>query len=147
VEPGEYVLKGSAEGFKKTEMPLTVGARGLSGVTMTMPISGAEETVVVSASAEQRTASDNNADSVYVNSDLINNLPSQGQDILPVLSNFLSPAAQGTEGASIVVDGIEGSDLNIPTESLKRVSINKDPYSPEFRRPGLGRIEVTTRNG
>src|SRR5262249_7794389 len=90
---------------------------------------------------------ENNADSINVNMDLIAALPSQSQDVVSVVSNFLSPAAQGIEGTSIVVDGIEGTALTEPADALKRIYINRDPYSAEFRRPGSGRIEVTTRNG
>ncbi len=147
VAPGEYELKGAAEGFKTTEMPLTVGNHALNGIAIGMPLLATEEEVEVRASSSQPSAADNNADAVQFNADLIDALPSQSQDILPVLSNFLAPAAQGPEGPSIVVDGVEGSDLDLPTESIKRININHNPYSPEFRRPGLGRIEVTTRNG
>ncbi len=147
VPPGDYVLKGEVQGFKAVEVQLAVRNRPLTDVAITMPIGDAEEVVDVSALSSQPTAADNNADAVQVNADLINSLPSQGQDILPVVSNFLSPAAQGPEGPSIVVDGIEGTDLNIPADSIRRININRNPYSPEFRRPGLGRVEITTRNG
>jgi carboxypeptidase family protein/TonB-dependent receptor-like protein len=147
VAPGDYLLRGVAEGFKTTDIPLTVGSRALSGIELSLPLLATEEEVEVRATSSQPTAADNNADAVQFNVDLIDALPSQSQDILPVLSNFLAPAAQGPEGPSIVVDGVEGSDLDLPTESIKRINLNHNPYSPEFRRPGLGRIEVTTRNG
>src|SRR5262249_51633926 len=36
---------------------------------------------------------------------------------------------------------------DVPTSSIKKVSVNRDPYSAEFGRPGRGRIEVTTKKG
>ena len=147
VSPGEYVLKGEAEGFKRFEMAVSVHNQAVTNLRMTMPISSTEEVVDVSASGSRPDAPENNADSVNVNMDFIAGLPSQSQDILPVVSNFLSPAAQGVEGTSIVVDGVEGSNLSEPTDAIKRIYINKDPYSAEFRRPGSGRLEVVTRNG
>jgi hypothetical protein len=147
VSPGEYVLKGEAEGFKRFEMVVSVHNQAVTNLRMTMPISSTEEVVDVSASGSRPDAPENNADSVNVNADFIAGLPSQSQDILPVVSNFLSPAAQGVEGTSIVVDGVESSALSEPTDAIKRIYINKDPYSAEFRRPGSGRLEVVTRNG
>jgi hypothetical protein len=147
VPSGEYVLRGEAEGFKRSEMPVSVHSQPVTNVRVTMPISSSEEVVDVSASGSRPDAPENNADSVNVNADFIAGLPSQSQDILPVVSNFLSPAAQGVEGTSIVVDGVEGGALNEPTDAIKRIYINKDPYSAEFRRPGSGRLEVVTRNG
>src|SRR5690242_4707077 len=147
VPPGEYVLRGEAEGFKRLEMPVSVHSQPVTNLRVTMPISSSEEVVEVRASGSRPDAPENNADSVNVNSDLIAGLPSQSQDILPVVGNFLSPAAQGVEGTSIVVDGVESSTLTEPTDAIKRIYINKDPYSAEFRRPGSGRLEIVTRNG
>ena len=147
VASGEYVLKSEAQGFNRFEKPVSVQNQALTDIPVTMPISAAEEEVEVSASGSRPDAPENNADALNVNADFLAGLPSQSQDILPVVSNFLSPAAQGVEGTSIVVDGVESSTLTEPTDAIKRVYINKDPYSAEFRRPGSGRLDVTTRNG
>ena len=128
-------------------MPVSVHSQPVTNVRVTMPISSSEEVVDVSASGSRPDAPENNADSLNVNSDFIAGLPSQSQDILSVVNNFLSPAAQGVEGTSVVVDGVEGNTLTEPTDAIKRIYINKDPYSVEFRRPGSGRLEVVTRNG
>ena len=65
---------------------------------------------------------------------------------MPVIANFLSPAAQGAQGISIIVDGAESSGLGVPASAIKQVRINRNPYSAEFRRPGKGR-EVKTADG
>jgi hypothetical protein len=144
---GEYTLKGEAEGFERFEMPISVHNQAVTNLRVTMPISSTEEVVDVSASGSRPDAPESNADSINVNADFIAGLPSQSQDILPVVSNFLSPAAQGVEGTSVVIDGVESSTLSEPTDAIKRIYINKDPYSAEFRRPGSGRLEIVTRNG
>ena len=147
VAAGDYVLRGEVEGFKRIEIPVTVATQPLLNVQVKMAISNKEDVVSVSASGERPDSPENNTDSVNVNADYINALPSQSQDILSVVGNYLSPAATAAEGPSIVVDGVESGTLTQPTDSLKRIYINRDPYSPEFRRPGSGRVEVTTRNG
>src|SRR5690349_23897859 len=75
------------------------------------------------------------------------NLPSKEADPLAVPSLFLNPAASGTLGPMILVDGVESSALEVPLTSIKRVVVNKSPYSAEFARPGRGRIEIFTRKG
>jgi hypothetical protein len=147
VTAGEYVLRGEAEGFKRLEMPVTVAAQPVNNLQVKMAIHNKEEVVSVSASGSRPDSPENNNDSYNINVDFINALPTQSQDILTAVGNYLSPAAQGVEGTSIVVDGVESSSLTQPTDSLKRIYINHDPYSAEFRRPGSGRVEVTTRNG
>lgn len=147
VPAGEYVLRAEAEGFKRTEIPVTVAAQPLNNLQVKMAINEKEEVVSVSASGSRPDSPENNNDSYNINVDFINALPTQNQDILTAVGNYLSPAAQGVEGTSIVVDGVESSTLTQPTDSLKRIYINRDPYSAEFRRPGSGRVEVTTRNG
>jgi hypothetical protein len=147
VASGEYLLKSEAQGFNRFEKAVSVKNQALTNVLVTMPITAAEEEVEVRASGSHSDAPENNADALNVNADFLGGLPSQSQDILPVVSNFLSPAAQGVEGTSIVVDGVESSTLTEPTDAIKRIYINKDPYSAEFRRPGSGRLDVTTRYG
>ena len=147
VARGEYALRGEAEGFRRNEIKLSVGSETIDGVKLRMQLGGGREEVSVSAKLSQLDAPENNADSFNVNADFFAALPSQSQDVLGLVSNFLAPAAQGSEGPSIVVDGMESTALDEPADAIKRININRDPYSPEFRRPGSGRVEVTTRNG
>ena len=69
-----------------------------------------------------------------------------GQGLTDLVSLFLSPAAQGS-GVSILVDGADDSALTIPSDAIRRIKVNRDPYSPTYRRPGKGRIEIQTQDG
>src|SRR5262249_10818738 len=146
VPPGDYSLKGEAKNFEAAELAITVGAAAPPAIKVTMKTTVKEE-VTIRAKVDNPLPPENNADAVRFDAKLFDDLPAQGRDILPLLSDFVSKAAQGTEGASIVVDGVEVDGLNVPTSSIKRVSINKNPYSAEYRRPGKARIEVTTKGG
>src|SRR5262245_52530993 len=146
VPPGEYSLKAEAKNFEAAELAITVGAAAPPAIKITMKTTVKEE-VTIRAKVDNPLPPENNADAVRFDAKLFDDLPAQGRDILPLLSDFVSKAAQGTEGASIVVDGVEVDGLNVPTSSIKRVSINKNPYSAEYRRPGKARIEVTTKGG
>src|SRR4051794_33033196 len=147
VNRGEYALRGEAEGFRRNEIKLSVGNEAIDNIKLLMQVGGGREEVSVSAKLSQLDAPENNADSFNMNADFFASLPSQSQDVLGLVSNFLAPAALGNEGVSVVVDGMESSAMDEPADAIKRININKDPYSPEFRRPGAGRVEVTTRNG
>jgi len=144
VEPGDYTLKGEAEGFKTQVLAITVGTKPLTNIKLKMEISISEDVTVFAAQPE---LSENNAAAVNFSNSMLGYLPTQTQDILPVLSNFLFPAAMGANGPSVLVDGVEGGDLTLPSSGIKDVFINKNPYSVEYRRPGLGRIEVITKDG
>ncbi len=145
VWPGEYVLKGEAEGFATAEMNLSVGTKPLT-VTLRMEISITEDVVVNTRELEPQLA-ENNAAAMDITANLMRGLPLRSDNLLPVLNNFLFSPAMGNSGPSIVVDGVEGSSLDIPANSLRSVVINKNPYSAEYRRPGVARIEVTTKQG
>src|SRR5215813_92376 len=146
VPPGEYSLKAEAKNFEAVELAITVGAAAPPAIKVTMKTT-IKEAVTITAKVDSPLPPENNADAVRFDAKLFSDLPTLGRNILPLLSDFLSPAAQGTEGPSVVVDGVEVDRLSLPTSSIKRVSINKNPYSAEYRRPGKARIEVITKGG
>src|SRR5579864_7699441 len=82
VAAGEYVLRAEAEGFKRLEMPVTIAGQPQSNLQVKMAINNKEEVVSVSANAGRPDSPENNTDSVNVNVDFINALPTQSQDIL-----------------------------------------------------------------
>jgi carboxypeptidase family protein/TonB-dependent receptor-like protein len=145
VTPGAYNLKAAVEGFVTAEKPLTVGTKPVT-ITVKMEISITEE-VMIDARELLPELPENNADLVDIGGNLMRGLPMRGDNILPVLDKFLSPAAMGMTGPSIVIDGVEDSKLSIPSNALRSVVINKNPYAAEYRRPGVARIEITTKQG
>ena len=78
---------------------------------------------------------------------MLDGLPALDQDVLSVAAEFLDPALTGTDGYSLVVDGMEVGDLGVSQSAITEIKINKNPYSAEFYSPGRGRIEVKTRKG
>src|SRR5262245_28887530 len=149
VRPGEYSLKAEAKNFEAAELAITVGAAPPPAIKVKMKTS-IKEAVTITAAVDRRLnplSPENNADAVRFDDKLFIDLPTQGRNISPLLADFVSQATQGTEGPSVVIDGVEASRLSLPTSSIKRVSINKNPYSAEYRRPGKARVEVITEDG
>ncbi len=85
-----------------------------------------------------------NVDTIEVDASLLESLPVMDLDVLGTVSQFLDQGAIGTSGYSLVVDGVETTDLGVSPSAIQEVKINTNPYSAEFYRPGRGRIEVTT---
>ncbi len=54
--------------------------------------------------------------------------------------------SNGPNGGQIYIDGFTGGNLP-PKSSIREVRINSNPFSPEYDRPGFGRIEILTKPG
>jgi Carboxypeptidase regulatory-like domain len=61
------------------------------------------------------------------------------------LQAMAGPGA-GPNGGTIYIDGFTGGNLP-PKSSIREVRINSNPFSPEYDRPGFGRIEIFTKPG
>ncbi len=143
---GDYHLIVIAEGFEPSELPIKLGEKRDSLVHVRLRIAAATESVVVSANSSPPIAGQN-IDAVELDRHLLEHLPAKEGDPLAVPSLFLDPATGGAMGPKIIVDGVESSALEVPLTSIRKVYVNKSPYSAEFGRPGRGRVEVLTRKG
>jgi len=144
---GDYVLTVIVKGFKPSELPIKVEGQRESLVHVQLQIAAAAERVFVSANSVSVPAAGQNIDAVELNRSWLEGLPAKEGDPLAVPSLFLDPATGGAMGPKIVVDGVETSALEVPLTTIRKVYVNKSPYSAEFGRPGRGRIEVLTRKG
>ncbi len=147
VAPGEYLLQVKMQGFEKAELQLKVGSSPTPAQRVRLKVATVTEEITVSARSADPTAPDQNTTAVDLDHDLLRSLPAKNDNPLAVASLFVDPAANGAEGTKIVVDGVEGDQLDVPLSSIKSIAVNKNPYSTEFGRPGKGRIEVVTRGG
>jgi Carboxypeptidase regulatory-like domain/AMIN domain/TonB dependent receptor len=144
VPSGHYVLRGKAGDMQNAETDVVVGANAVE-VKLLMKVSLEEE---ITVSAADPVSPDKNSDTVDLSATVLRDLPTDTQNILPLLSNFVAPAAGGTEGISLVVDGAEADQIDdLPASAIKEVATNRNPYGVEFRRPGKARIEITTKHG
>src|SRR2546428_13882307 len=132
---------------RSTLFPYTTLFRSTPAQRVRLKVATVTEEITVSARSADPTAPDQNTTAVDLDHDLLRSLPAKNDNPLAVASLFVDPAANGAEGTKIVVDGVEGDQLDVPLSSVKSISVNKNPYSTEFGRPGKGRIEVGTRGG
>ncbi len=144
---GEYALTARADGFQEAVIPVKVGTATAPLQRIRLKVAVATEELTVTADAADPTSADGNASGIQVDHDLLKSLPVKEGNPLAAASLFVDPAATGVEGTKILVDGVETSELDIPSSSVQKVFVNKNSYSAEFGRPGKGRIEVMTRPG
>src|SRR5205823_12894801 len=91
------------------------------------------------------TDSGSNASGQVLKGDDLEALPDDPDDLQAALLALAGPAA-GPGGGAIFIDGFSGGDLP-SKESIREIRINQNPFSPEYDKLGLGRIEILTRPG
>jgi len=149
VPPASYDIRAEFPGFKTKTVTVRVTTRAPSATTIVMEIEGVTQEVSVSGGggAETSTSSSGNLNAITVDADALDDLPVLDQDIVGAMSRFLDSSAIGTNGATILVNGVEVNALALSASAVQQIKINQDPYSAEFMRPGRGRIEIITKPG
>src|SRR5258708_5948565 len=117
---GEYGLVATEPGLKSSELPVNVGDRNDNPIRILLQVASDVESVRVSANDNTIPLASQNADAIEFDRNWMENLPSKEADPLAVPSLFLNPAATGTMGPMILVDGVESSALEVPKTRKKR---------------------------
>jgi hypothetical protein len=63
------------------------------------------------------------------------------------MSRFLDADSTGTNGVTLVVNGVEANGPGVTASAIQSVKINQNPYTALYSRPGRARIELTTKGG
>ena len=147
VPAGPATVQAEFEGFRRASRSVRVVAGRLTTVPrLVLEIAGVAQDLTV---GPDRTAvslaSDANRDAVVIDAPALRDIPIFDNDVLGTLSRFLDPGSLSTDGATLVVDGMEARKIGVSLSGIQQVRINQDPYAAEFQRPGRGRIEVITQ--
>ena len=145
---GNYQIQITSVGFETTTVDVALNSQSVPPLNVTLPIASLQQETTVTATPDQiSTEAANNKDSVTMSEQSLSNLPIFDQDYVTAMSRFLDPGSVGTNGVSLVVNGMEVNNLGVSPSAIKEIKINQDPYAAEFQRPGRGRIEVITKPG
>jgi hypothetical protein len=150
VPPGSYVIDVQQAGFRETKVKALVGGTNRTPLRIVLPVAGVEEQVTVGASdasAQISTEIGQNQNSNSLDRDALDRLPVFDQDYITTLSRFLDADATGSNGVTLVVNGVEANGPGVTSSAVQSVKINQNPYSALFSRPGRARIEITTAGG
>ncbi len=142
---GIYRLAVSRDGFSPIDQPLQLTYAPQSPLVLTLPLAAVTTSVNVDATDIDVASPENNADVATVTADDMKNLPVYDGDIVATLTPFLDAGVAGEGGVTLMVDGVESPIIGVSTTAIERVSINEDPYSAEYRQPGRGQVEITTK--
>ena len=142
---GDYTLTVVMPGFKLAEHKLTLGTSPQPPLQIRLEILRVTEKVTVSADAVP-ISPEQNLDRFHLDDDFLSSLPMLNGDPLAVVSIFTDPSVAGAMGPQLIVDGVPADSLDLPLSSIKNITVNQNPYSAEFGRPGKGRIEVKTKH-
>jgi hypothetical protein len=150
VAPGNYRVEFRAEGFRDTRASVNLSGKRQAPMRVTMQIAVLSETVTVATgdSAPQvsiETPENQNANTIDRNA--LDRVPVFDQDYITTMSRFLDDNATGTNGVTLVVNGIEANGPGVTPSAVQEVKINNNPYSARFSRPGRARLEIVTKSG
>jgi Carboxypeptidase regulatory-like domain len=145
--PGNYEVRTQKEGFKTDISKITVGTRSPGRLRIVLSIQTLNQEITVNDDTTNVTTdASENRDVASVDRQALDNLPIFDQDIVATMSRFLDSSALGTNGVTLIVDGIQASSA-LSASAIQSVTINQNPYSAEYNRPGRARIEITTKPG
>jgi hypothetical protein len=147
--PGNYQLAVHAEGFVDAHLQESVADRKSNAVRVVLQIAVQAETVTVAGAnvplVSTATAENQNANTIDRNA--LDRVPVFDQDYITAMSRFLDDNAIGTNGVTLVVNGIEANGPGVTPSAVQEVRINNNPYSARFSRPGRARLEIITKGG
>jgi hypothetical protein len=145
--PGNYTVQASAPDLALLE-PLTVVLEGgPRTLDVQLSVSAAKQQVTIEDAAGPGVSTEaaGNASALVMRGTDLDALPDDPDDLASALQALAGPSA-GPNGGSIFIDGFSGGALP-PKESIREIRLNQNPFSPEYDKLGLGRIEIFTKPG
>lgn len=144
---GSYSLTASAPQLIQAQ-PLAITVRqGIQTVNLRLKIAATRQEVVVEDNTGPAVGIDpaNNSNALVLRGEDLEALADDPDDLQADLQALAGPSA-GPSGGSIYIDGFSGGEIP-PKETIREVRINQNPFSPEYDKLGLGRIEIFTKPG
>jgi hypothetical protein len=145
--PGSYTLKASAPQLVQAQTVNLTARPGTQTVNLRLKVASTRQEVVVEENTGPAVSTDaaNNASAMVLRGSDLDSLADDPDDLQADLQALAGPSA-GPSGGSIYIDGFSGGEIP-PKESIREVRINQNPFSPEYDKLGLGRIEILTKPG
>jgi hypothetical protein len=144
---GEYSIKVAFPGFSPFDKRVVVDPGAQVQVPIQLSLLAERQVVTVQSESAPTVNVDpaNNATALVLRGQDLEALPDDPDDLESALLALAGPAA-GPNGAQMFVDGFSGGILP-PKESIREIRINQNPFSAEYDKLGMGRIEILTKPG
>ena len=147
---GKYGLAIHAEGFRDTTLQAAATGRRTPPLRIVMQILVQAENITVATGEAVPLVSTDiqaNQNTNAIDRSALDRMPVFDQDYITAMSRFLDDNAIGTNGVTLVVNGIEANGPGVTASAVQEVRINNNPYSARFSRPGRARLEIITKGG
>jgi len=144
LRPGRYTVRVIAKGFTISTRELELASPQTLDVQLTIE---AESQVLNVQDAAANVSADpsSNGGAIVLREKELAALSDDPDELSQQLQAMAGPGA-GPNGGQIYIDGFTGG--NLPAKSsIREIRINSNPFSPEYDRPGFGRIEIFTKPG
>jgi hypothetical protein len=145
--PGDYTADATAPRLMLPQ-PERVSLRtGVQTLNLQLKVAATSFQIVVNGEAGPAVSTEPaaNAGALVLRGDDLDALSDDPDDLAADLQALAGPSA-GPGGGSIFIDGFSSGQLP-PKESIREVRINQNPFSPEYDKLGLGRVEILTKPG
>ena len=110
IATGEYEIEARRDDFKPNITRLMVGAKSPSPLTIVLAVAGVREEISVGDRTNQvNTSPDENLNVIKLDQQALKNLPILGNDVLGSVANLLDAGSLGSNGPTIIIDGLESS--------------------------------------
>ena len=145
LRPGRYLVRVIVQGFsvsQKANLEIT------SPTSLDVQLAIAAGAQVVNVEDEAgRVGTDpaSNASAIVLGEKELEALSDDPDELMQQLQAMAGPAS-GPNGGQIYIDGFGGRSLPAKS-SIREVRINSNPLSPEYDKPGFGRVEIFTKPG
>src|SRR4029077_21230503 len=93
------------------------------------------------------TEASENQNTNAIDRDALDRVPVFDQDYITTMSRFLDDNATGTNGVTLVVNGIEANGPGVTPSAVQEVKINNNPSPAPSSPPGPPRLEIVTKSG
>jgi hypothetical protein len=145
VAPGKYTVRVVVKGFSVAETK-DVDLSTPRTLNFQLAIQTENETVNVNDDSHTvSTESESNGGALVLGQRELAALSDDPDELSAQLQAMAGPGA-GPNGGQIYIDGFTGG--NLPSKSsIREIRINSNPFSPEYDRPGFGRIQIFTKPG
>src|ERR1039457_7193003 len=145
LRPGKYLVRVIAKGFTVAQKPdLEITEPVVFDVQLTIQ---AEAQVLNVEDEANKVNADpgSNGGALILREKELATLSDDPDELSQQLQAMAGPGG-GPNGGQIYIDGFTGG--NLPSKaSIREIRINSNPFSPEYDRPGFGRIEIFTKPG
>src|SRR5260370_28040835 len=145
LRPGKYLVRVIVKGFSVNQKP-NVDISSSTSLDVQLVIAAESQVVNVEDEAGKVGVDPtSNSSAIVLGAKELDALSDDPDELMQQLQAMAGPSG-GPNGGQIYIDGFNGGQLPAKS-SIREVRINSNPMSPEYDRPGFGRVEIFTKPG